>query len=340
MFTSLVQDFFLRFGGATDALAEQVQAAGSCPADLAKAVEHVVDTISGRLRLVPNYARILREPVVATFRHIDRIADSIPGPLLCCRSAFSEDPRINAFFVSPKHIQEIFSRSEDVRRLFEANPLAAECYALLCVRREERSQLGMALVDNQVRSDVLQTSVSFTDHHVLSPGTDEVAARCALKCCIFDGLLAHIKRRAIDTAQRAEELETRLRVLRNRMKSLGQGPDAEGPRAELSAEISKLEEQLAAGDVRPRTINEQLAMLADALSNPSEYLSAEAVSLRLSRMAIKLEEGATEPGYDLSLSEIRIASHRPRIGALVRFPREDLLPQVDFIKQADLFLSL
>jgi hypothetical protein len=340
MLTSLLQDFFLRFGGASDALQEQVQAQGACPADLAKAVEHVVDTISGRLRVVPNYERILLEPVVKTFRHIDQIADSIPGPLPCCRSAFNDDPRINAFFVSPRHIQEVFSQSDDVRRLFEANPLAAECYALMCVRREERSQLGMALVNNQVRNDVLQTSVNFTDHHVISPGTDEVAARCALKCCMFDGLLAHIKRRAIDAAQKADDLETRLRVLHSRLKSVGEGPDAEQPRAELSAEIRDLEDQLAGGDARPLTINEQLDMVAAALSDPAEYLTAEDVSLRLSRMAIKLEQGATEPGYELSLSEIRIASHRPRVGALVRFPREELLPQQDFVKQADLFLSL
>lgn len=340
MLTSLLQDFFLRFGGAPDALREQVRTEGACPADLAKAVEHVVDSVSTRFRVVPNYERILQEPVVETFRHIDEIAESIPGPLLCCRTAFNEDPRINAFFVSPRHIQEVFSQSEDVRQLFEANPLAAECYALMCVRREERSQLGMALVDNQVRNDVLQTSVSFTDHHLLSPGTDEAAARCALKCCMFDGLLAHIKRRAVDAAQRAEDLETRLRVLRSRLKSTGQGPDTEQPRAELSAEIHDLEKQLEGGDARPLTLSEQLDMVAAALSDPAEYLSAEAVSLRLSRMAIKLEKDATEPGYDLSLSEIRIASHGPRIGALVRFPRTELLPQQDFVKQADLFLSL
>jgi hypothetical protein len=340
MITSLLQDLFLRFGGSTAALQEQVPAGGACPVDLARAVERVVDAISPRLRVVPGYERILRGPVVATFRHIDELGESVPGPLLCCRSTFSEDPRINAFFVSPKHIQEVFSQSSEVRRLFDANPLAAECFALMCVRREERSQLGMALVGDEVRNDVLQTSVSFTDHHVFSPGNDETAARCALKCCMFDGLLAHIKRHAVDSARRVEDLESRLRGLRGRLRSQGQGPDAEQARERLSAEIHELERQLAAEDARPMTVNEQLDLVAEALSNPAQYLSTEPFSLRLSRMAIKLEKGSTEPGYELDLSEIRIASHRPRVGALVRFPREDLLPQPDFLKEADLFLSL
>ncbi len=62
--------------------------------------------------------------------------------------------------------------------------------------------------------------------------------------------------------------------------------------------------------------------------------------LRLTRLGIMLEAGSSEPGYELGVSEIRIASHRPRIGALVRFPREELLPKPDFVRQADIFLAL
>ena len=79
--------------------------------------------------------------------------------------------------------------------------------------------------------------------------------------------------------------------------------------------------------------------MAHALANPAEFLTATATSLRLNRLGIKINQGSDDPGYDLSLSEIRVASREPRIGVLVRFPRDELLPQQDFLQKADLFLA-
>jgi hypothetical protein len=53
--------------------------------------------------------------------------------------------------------------------------------------------------------------------------------------------------------------------------------------------------------------------------------------MRLSRMAVKLDNCSDESGYELTLPEIHIASHAPRISTLVRFPREELLPEKDFL---------
>jgi hypothetical protein len=236
MQAGLLQDIFERLSGAFVGLAPEQQTAGRCAGNLDDMVEHVVDGSSSRLRAVPGYARSLRGPLASTFRYIDRMVEAIPGPLPCCRSAFSEDPRINAFFVSPQHIQEVFSQSREVRDLFDANPLAGECWALMCVRQQERTQIGMAMVDGQVRKDVLQTVVSFTDHQLHSPGTDEATARCALKCCMFNGLLAHIRRRANDALSRAADLEHRIALAHRRLRGLGQDPAREPARSELRAE--------------------------------------------------------------------------------------------------------
>ncbi len=340
MLAGMLQDIFQRFSGTfVDLVAEQ-EIAGPCAANLDKMVEHVVDEVSPRLRAIPGYARSLRGPVVTTFRYIDEIVEAIPDPLLCCRSAYSDDPRINAFFVSPQHIQEVFSQSRDVRDLFEANPLADECWALMCMRQQERSQLGMALVDGQVRKDVMQTAVSFTDHQVMSPGIDEATARCALKCCMFTGLLAHIQRRASEARSRVADLDNRIALAQRRLRGLGEDAAREQARGELRAEIRRLQDQLSEDGLRLPTLNDHLRFVADSLSHPADFLSANTRSLHLSRLAIKLEKGSNEPGYDLTLPEIHIASHAPRISTLVRFPREELLPEQDFLKQADLFLSL
>jgi hypothetical protein len=339
MLAGMLQDIFQRFGGPMEDL-EPDSASRSCTANLDKMIEHVADEVSSRLRAVPGYSRSLREPVLTTLRYIDGIVENIPAALECCRSAYTKDPRINAFFVGPTHLQEVFSQSREVRDLFEANPLVEECYALMCVRQQERNEFGMALVDGEVRRDVMRTSVSFSDHQVVSPGVDEASARCALKCCIFNGVLAYIRRRAGDARTRVQDLENRRVLASRRLRGLGQDPAQERARSELQAEIARLEGELSEDNLRLATINDHLGFVVDSLSHPEDIVGTGSRSLHLSRMGIKIAEGSDEPGYRLTLPEIRIASHAPRISTLVRFPREELLPERDFLKQADLFLSL
>jgi hypothetical protein len=338
MRAGVLQELFEYFSGAF--ASSPPETFSSCAANTDKMVEHVVDEVSSRLRAIPGYARSLREPILTSMRYIEGIVEAIPAPLLCCSSTYGNDPRINAFFVNPKHMQEVFSQSREVRDLFAANPVAKECWALMCVHQQERRQLGMALVNGEVRRDVMQTSVSFADHQVVSPGVDEAGSRCALKCCIFNGLLTHVRRRASDARTRVADLDNRMVLANRRLHALGQDPAKEQARSALRAEIGRLEEELSDDSLRLHTLNEHFGFVIDSLSHPADIVRTESRSLHLSRMGIKLDKDSDEPGYELTLPEIRIASHSPRIGTLVRFPRQELLPEPDFLKQADLFLSL
>ena len=340
MFASFFQQIFLRADEAVPAAAAHGRASGACPDDLSGAVEQVVDRLYSRLRVVPNYVRVLKEPIATTFRYIDEVADSIPGPLQCSRSSFSEDPHAHAFFVSPQHMQEVFSQSDEVRRLFNANPLAEDCWGLLCMYRQERTQPGMALVNDKLQRDVMQTSVSFTDHQIVSPGIDEMAARCALKCCMFDALLSYIQRRATAAKTRTLDLENRLKSLNGRLRRLSREADHANRMPALTSKVEELEQQLGAQEPRLSTLSEHLDFVAYVLSHPAEFLDSDRCSLRLNRQAVKLEDDDETPAYELELSEFRIASQQPRIGAMVRFPRAELLPQPDLLKQADLFLAI
>ncbi|MEA3277518.1 MAG: hypothetical protein U9Q81_19990 [Pseudomonadota bacterium] len=341
MITAYLRDMFLQFSDRSGASSEEANTGARCVGVLSQAVEHVVDETYSRLRTVPGYARRLKGPVASAMHHIDEMVETFPDAVLCCRSAFGEDPRINAFFVNPLHLQEVFSQSEEVRELFNANPAAKECWALLCMHKEERRQLGMALNGDAVQKDVIQTAVSFADHQVVSPGVTAEEARCALKCCVFNGLLTYIRRRASSAKTTVTELETRLKVLRGRLKEAHRRRlDAEEQRTKLQTRIEQVEQDLKAVDLRLVTLEDHLNFVAETLAAPDQYLSGSLKPIRLSRMGIKMEDASTDSGYELTLSEIRIATHEPRVGSLVRFPREELLPQQDFAKKADLFLAL
>jgi len=325
--------------GASRAPAGDTPGGAACD-DLPQAVERVVDEISVQLRSIPRYASALIVPVSTTFEYIDKVVENTPAAIPCCRSTFIDDPRVNAFFTSPQHLQEVFSHSEEVRQLFQREPEARECWALLCMRKEERRKIGMAVVEGTIRKDVLQTAVNFTDHQVISPAANEQEARCALKCCIFKSLLAHIRGKVTSARTRSDELGSRLRSLQGRLRRLKEGRNTGGTLLGLQEEIDQVEGRLAMVEPRLETTEDLLQYLVDTFSNPGEFIQTETRSMRLNRLGTRIEADSTEPGYELDVSEIKVASREPRISAMVRFPRDELLPQDDFVKQANLFLSM
>lgn len=153
---------------------------------------------------------------------------------------------------------------------------------------------------------------------------------------MFSSVLAQIRRTAAAARVETEDRDNRLRLLQGRLRR------AQDPRQRetLSAEIQAIEERPQGPEPRIRTVQDHLAFVADALSHPAQYLDAGGCRLRLSRLGIKLEPDSKEPAYEVDLSEIRVASQEPRIGAMVRFPREELLPKPDHLRQAEIFLAL
>lgn len=339
MSIQFLQELFARLGGGAGQPLDPAGQGGACGGALGQAVEHVVDQVSRRLRALPRYGRALSGPVASCLRHIDAMVEGVPGTLLCSRASFNEDHRVNAFFVSPQHLREVFSRSEEVRELFDAEPFAQECFGLLCMRMEERRQLGIGMEGDTMRRDILQTAVSFTDHQVVSPGSGESDARRALKCCIFNGLLGHLRRSASAAKATTDDLERRLHALRGRQRLLGGGASTGTQAAELQGEIDGLSTQLAGQTLRLSTLEDHLKYVAETLDNASAYLSARTFPLRINRMGIRLDENSQETGYELLLSEIRISSQEPRVAALVRFPRDELQPPPDILESARYFLN-
>lgn len=340
---SFLHEMFLRFSGAFKSWEGEEATEPSCSGAPKQAAEYVVDQIHSRLRFVPGYAGRLTAPVAATFRYIDELVEGVPGTILCSRSAYVEDPRVNAFFADPRHLQEVFSQNEEIRDLFNRDLEATECWALLCMKKKERHQLGMSLVGNRVRKDVMQTVVDFVDHQIYSPAAGEAEARRSLKCCIFNGMLAHIRKRGREEKIRVTEMENRRSFL---LAQLHRKIDEKGSESrkelqkELQKEVDDLGKELAQEIPRLASPEYHLDLVAEVLGNPAQYVSGSLVSIHLSRLGVKLDAKGADIGNEIPLFEIRVASQGTRVGALVRFPRAELLPQQDFVHNADLFLAL
>jgi len=311
----------------------------SCSGTLAQEVEYVVDQTYRRLRFLSGYSQRLQGPTATTVRYIEALIERVPEAILCSRATFSEDLRVNAFFADPDHLQEVFSQSAEVHERLLADPTAEECWALLCMKKQEHRQLGLSLVGDRVKKDVMQTTVSFVDHQILSPATSEAGARHSLKCCIFNGLLTHIRKRTRDEKIRLLELENRRDYLTAHLHRNDSEQGSES-RAALQRELDELGKTLAREISRSASLASRLDFVADILGNPEQYISGSLSPIHLSRMGVRLDGKRADDDHEIPLFAIRVASQGTRIAALVRFPRTELRPRRDLIHEADLFLTV
>ena len=335
MVNALLQETFSRFGGGFSAWREQAKNYQAARDALIQATEYVVDQTSPQLRAISGYRRRLKGPVSGAFSYINELVERIPVSFLCARSTFSTDPRVKTFFVNPHHLQEVFSQNKDVRTLFDEHPMADECCALMCMRREEHQKFGVALIGDRIHREVLQTTVSFRQHQVYTPGVSEADARGALKCCIFNGILTHIREKLIEAKTSHMEHRRQLSMLRIKLREAEDEDAIEKERSVLRMQIEDLENTLIHAAQRPPTLQDHFTFVSDVLLYADQFISASSQNLHLTHMGIKVDKESNEPAYEFDLTEIRIGNKEPRVAALVRFPRCDLLPKMEFLQQTD-----
>ena len=335
MITAFLQETFTRFSGEFSVWRKQSRNYQADSGALIQATEYIVDQTYPQLRAIHGYRRRLKNSVVEAFYYIDELVERIPESFLCSRSTFSLDPRVKTFFVNPHHLQEVFSQNKDIREIFEENPLADECCALICMRREERQRFGVALIGDRTHREVLQTTVNFSHHQVYSPGVSEADARRALKCCIFNGILTHIREKLIEARTSRIEHRKQLSMLRIQLRKAEEQDVIEKDRAVLRMQIEELENMLINAAKHPPTLQDHLAFVSDVLLYADQFISAGFQHLRLTHMGIKVDQESNEPAYDFDITEIKIGNKKPRVAALVRFPRCELLPKKEFLLQTD-----
>lgn len=138
---------------------------------LAEAVERAVSRVEPHLKQISAYPKAFRKPVARALAYSREIAATIPGPVEINRAAYVQDHFVHALFPSVDFIQEALCSSQAMREFHGENPATREIYALMGMRRWEKSTLGMELLGQMVQKDVLQNVIYFTSHTVENPST-------------------------------------------------------------------------------------------------------------------------------------------------------------------------
>jgi hypothetical protein len=199
--------------------------------------------------------------------------------------------------------------------------------------------LGVALEGDAIRRDVVQRTVSFSDHQVRICGRSESELRQEIVSRLVDQLglegLARIEadksRRDLLERERAL-LKTRLQLLKRQgigIRSMFGNDDVaeSGELGRLQAQIEENERSLNSLGIRSEALEHALNRVCEVLANPSQHIYVESKRFRLDRMNVVQLKDSAEPSEDITIQIARIPTTPPRMRAftLVRFAFGELL---------------
>jgi len=110
-------------------------------------IDAVVDAVEPRVKASARYRAKLEPCIRKTIAHLRAIARESLEPILLARAAWSDDPRLNAFFATADDVPACLGRSRELRAFFDEpdNRDVQEAFALLGMQKAERSVLATKL---------------------------------------------------------------------------------------------------------------------------------------------------------------------------------------------------
>jgi hypothetical protein len=334
------------FGGAQPSAGDAVER--QLVADV---TELVVEAVEPRVRSAARYQQKLEGCMGKSIAHLRAIGCEPLEPILLTRAAWNDDPRLNAFFATADDVPACLGRSSELRAFFEnpSNLDVQEAYALLGMKIEERSVLGMDLQGDSVRQGVAQVTVSFSEHRLIAPAATLAATRLEIGRRIIQRLAQVALSRIIALDVKATELQEHKAYLGARLRLLNLARDGmEGivkDPATIGGEIKTIERELKEtvdGYIEAKTslatLDGYIKHIDDVFSHPELHVTLTRRPLRLSRMGVKISEAAAGPVNELVLAELSIGENLRGAIAIARCARSELPPKEDLVAKAERYL--
>ena len=308
-----------------------------------------------RLKLAPRCEDRLAAAIDPALAHITALLEGVPRAHQATTSAWSGDPYMRAYFAAADDIDHVLARSRALQAFFDETPSADTAFAVLGMAMNERRTLGVARVGDQTRSDVAQTTLGFSDHHIRLCAADEDSLRNEVTHRMIDQIaIEGLSKVAADTTLR-EDLEqervllaSRLRLLERQgrgLRGVVGGDDAGGDAGELArvqAEAEENEQRLKELGPRSEILSRQLDTLCDAFADAAGLLQVSTVQRRIDRMNVVVEDGVgdADGSHVLEFRVARVPGNPPqqRVLALLQVARADMPRGVNLLDAAERLL--
>ena len=314
-------------------------------------IEMIVDTVEPRVRLRTGYQNKLKGCVRATIACLRSIGKTPLEPVLLTRANWNEDARLNAFFARADDVPALIGRSKELRAFFDdpANEGVEEAFALLGMKKDEKTIFAPRFEDGMLKQEVAQTAVSFSEHRLVAPFATEQQTRLEVGRRIIRrlaqvalGRIIALDEKAVDLQQQKGYLGTRLRMLnlaRDGMEGIVDDPATIGEQIRaVERELKETVEGYIEAKSSLATLEGYIAQIDDVFSHPEQHVTLTQSDMRINRMGLKVEDGADERHNALTLAELNVGDKLRGVVALVRCPRSELPPKEDLLANAERYL--
>ena len=290
-----------------------------------QAIERAIDRVDPRLRVVSSYQRKLAPAVSHALEYCDGLVHEIPGPIDIGIRAFGRDPLVHAFFAAPEDIGHMLGTSREVKKFF-ADPQnlgAADFYALIGMRRKEKTVFGLAQQGDLIREGVPQRLLYFADHTLRELSAAPDVTRSGLRESSFESLAgsfaAHLDVLRHEKTDMHFAWEQERAFARTKAAHAVAEADApEHRRFELEAGLREMVATLEPAHV--------LSALAAWLADPAPRLHLISTTVAVDRLGVLSKPVADDPGVQtLNFPELVGRDRRRWIVMLTRIARDDAL---------------
>lgn len=301
--------------------------------------------LNPQLRLLPQYRARISPAVGTALEYVYGLVASLPPARDASAATWSSDPYIHAFFATPDDVAQILSRSNALHEYFAQDMDADVAYAVLGMAMIQSNVLGVAQSGDHVRTDVRQTTVSFSDHQVRVCAPSDDALRRQVVPRVVDQLVMEGLARSAEDKSRRDMLEEERALLKARLQLRERqgtgmrgvlGHDGAANFAEtagLQEKLNEIERRLAALGFKTETLERALDYMCDVLADPASHLVLSTVKLRLNRMNV-VTEGQLGEEIELRLGGMKADPSNMRAFAIIRFARAELVARRSFDEAA------
>ncbi|HEY6895981.1 MAG TPA: hypothetical protein VI279_01865 [Rhodocyclaceae bacterium] len=283
---------------------------------LGQAIDHAVQVVEPAMRAVGGLEHKLAPAASHALSYCsDLVAQLAPAVEVNAR-AFASDPLVHALFGSAEQIDTMVGRCQPLRDFLAdpGNAFSGECFALLGMRRHEKTVLGLAQQGALIHADAPRRLLFYADHTLRDPAPSEEETRARLKMAAFHSLVVSFA----DQLQEQRKAREELRYAWDSERASGAGDLGRDEKDwRLAALATRMQESAEA--LAPERIVEALSAW---LLAPDEKLYLKPYSARVDSLGVMMPADSGE-GDEIQCKELMGRDRRHWTLQLVRLNCEE-----------------
>lgn len=302
------------------------QGSGEDNLALDAAIDRAVSAVEPLLKNMSGYPDSYRKPIVTALEYAHNLAADLPGPVTVDRESYAKDPFVHSLFPSADLIHDGLCASPSLRDYQLKFPASDELYALMGMRRSEKTVAGTEMSGQTEQHGGSQKAVYFSSHTIEDPAPTEQMARDLAAMSFFDSLVSKVR---IRIGLRKQELLSRIQEKDLLTDLLRAANPRTRPALELELSRTMKAMQAASDSLELRNF---IGDFEAVMLHPEEHLRMVETPIVTDSMGTKRDAGDTRRGEAIVFSDLIGYDRRDWTVTLVRCNN---LRSVSFAKKPD-----